>query len=57
MAETGERRIASYLTKICGKVVPLYRFSGRLILNSTCTWLPDLATLLRNKLGLYIDLP
>jgi 4-hydroxy-tetrahydrodipicolinate reductase len=34
MTETGTRRIASYLTSICGKVVPFSRFSGRFILSS-----------------------
>jgi hypothetical protein len=38
MAETGARRIAGYLTKICGKVVPLSRFCGRFIQSPTGSW-------------------
>jgi hypothetical protein len=38
MAETGARRIASYLTKICGKVAPFPRFCGRFILSPTGSW-------------------
>jgi hypothetical protein len=38
LAETGARRIAGNLTRICGKVVPLSRFRGRFIQILTGSW-------------------